>query len=53
MSYYSNVWFAFEYKSKNISIVKKKLQSELRVVDLKRFSYRKFCYIYFTGDRNI
>jgi len=27
MSYYSNIWFALEYKPKNILIVKKKLQS--------------------------
>ena len=40
---YAGLGFTPEDKSKNIPVVKKKLQSELRVVDLKCFSSRQFC----------
>jgi len=42
MNNYAVLWLTVEYKAKYISVVKKILQDEMGVVDLKRFSSGQF-----------
>ena len=51
MDKYAEIRFTLEYKTENIPVVKKKLQSKFRMIDLECFSKGQFCQIYFAGDQ--
>ncbi len=46
------LWVTIENQSKNISVVKKKLEDEMRMGDLECFSSWQFRQVYFVRDKD-